>query len=259
MKKQEKRKEETTYPDPLRFTWLIYGEPKIGKTTLASLMEEPYFLPIDPGHKFVDIQGDQITGWEDILQKTEGLCSSNYYKTVVIDTAQDYYELCFDFVCRKECVEHIGEIPHRRGWDLLSTNLRRPVTSFVRHGLGVVFIAHEVEKESQYQGRTKNRIVPNIHKRGWELIHRLSDIILYMRIQGVEEEGQFVMRRAVTASPHPDRITGDRSGLLEPCGDIILWPKEDGWKIIKDNMMSKQKNNKEDKNEKNEKGEQNER
>lgn len=100
---------------PLRnlsdFTYLFYGERKIGKTTIFSQFEDPFFLMFEPGAKALSIRERFCSTWEhflaylDLLEKNPKYC-----KTVVIDTGHGAYERCFDYVCRSFGVEHPTDI-----------------------------------------------------------------------------------------------------------------------------------------------------
>jgi hypothetical protein len=50
------------------FMTLLYGPPKIGKTTLVSKFEKAYFLPTEPGYKNLKVRKSPINNWATFIK-----------------------------------------------------------------------------------------------------------------------------------------------------------------------------------------------
>jgi hypothetical protein len=78
----------------LDYSWLIYGERKIGKTTLLSMFgEKPLFLMFEAGAKGISVLKREVANWKEFEQYVtllEGVPGK--YDLVVIDTGGECYE-----------------------------------------------------------------------------------------------------------------------------------------------------------------------
>src|SRR5690606_36608093 len=79
----------------LDYTWLIHGERKIGKTTLLSRFENPFFLMFEPGAKALSLKKRDVQSWKEfegyikLLEENPG-----YSRMNVIDTGDMCYAQC---------------------------------------------------------------------------------------------------------------------------------------------------------------------
>ncbi len=81
--------------------YLIYGQPKVGKTTLASHFPGAVFLPTEDGQKHVEVyKFDLVTTWEEVLQVCSLLSQKDKhnFSTLVIDIADRFYKYCEVYV-----------------------------------------------------------------------------------------------------------------------------------------------------------------
>lgn len=78
----------------LDYSWLIYGERKIGKTTLLSMFgERPLFLMFEAGAKGLSILKLEVANWKEFEQYVSLLEKTpNKYDLIVIDTGGECYE-----------------------------------------------------------------------------------------------------------------------------------------------------------------------
>jgi len=80
------------------YSWMIYGQKKIGKSSLAGQFPDAFFFMFEPGAKALRIRRVDIGKWEDALGYLDTLEKSpGYCKTVVIDTGFEAYQKCIDF------------------------------------------------------------------------------------------------------------------------------------------------------------------
>lgn len=81
----------------LDYTWLIYGERKIGKTTLLSMFEDHFFLMFEKGAKGLRIRREYVENWGQFLQYIDLLeAEPDYCKMVILDTGGELYEQCLN-------------------------------------------------------------------------------------------------------------------------------------------------------------------
>lgn len=95
---------------------LLYSKPKIGKTSFAAQLKKNLFLATEIGYNAIDgITALPIAKWTDIKMAVKQLKdprARELYETVTIDTISLAADLCEKFVCSREGVTKINEIPY---------------------------------------------------------------------------------------------------------------------------------------------------
>lgn len=184
-------------------TFLLYGETKIGKTSLASCFEEPVFMMFEPGAKGLDVDRILIDSWEDFIGYIDALIESAKYKTAVVDTVATAYKMCIDYVLDREGVDDPGEVTWGNGWKAIADEFEKQIKKLSNSGRGVVFIAHhEVSEFEKRTGGMYNRVVPRMMKQARAYIEAFVDVTGFY--------GYFGDRRYLTISGSDEIDAGHR-------------------------------------------------
>ena len=149
-------------PNELEFVttikMLVYGQPGIGKSTMALSAPNPVLFDFDGGVQRVNVAFQcptlQVKSWEEALQALEELKGGEVdCKTIVIDTAGKMLDFMSDYIMRND-----SKMKQRDGSLSLKGYGARKVMfqSFLREvammGKNIVFVAHEREDKD---GETK--------------------------------------------------------------------------------------------------------
>ena len=82
---------------------LIYGQPKIGKTTLAAQFPRNLLLAFEPGYNALNNKMVQpITKWGEfktVLKQLEKPEVQEKFDTITIDTADIAWDYCEKYIC----------------------------------------------------------------------------------------------------------------------------------------------------------------
>ncbi len=229
MKPKQKLKLPTRKTKPKQsineYSALIYGQKKIGKTTLCSQFDNALMLFFEAGGKALSVYGMPMSCWDDFLQVLTLLETTDHnFETIVVDTVDIAYKQCFKHVCEKVNMEHPGDEGWGKGWAAIADEFTTAINRVLTMNQGAVFISHSVERELKTRsGRKFTRIVPTLPGQASGIINGLVDSIFYY--EQIEEGQQLVIEgnELVTAGSRikgrfVDCITGAKLEAI-PMGD----------------------------------------
>jgi len=131
--------------DPKDLTFLIYGKPKIGKSTWACAVN-PLVIPTERGLGGLECyQTDLITTWQDFINVVKALKAEKEYpySAVAVDTLGNLQGMCEDYICQKFNVKHISDMSFGKGYGLVNSEWRRVFTALKSLPLMLILVAHE--------------------------------------------------------------------------------------------------------------------
>jgi hypothetical protein len=167
----EKSKKKTS---PFEYTILLYGEPKIGKSTACSRIPDALFIQTEAGLKNLNVYKTPLVETWDEFQKicAEIAEGKHNFKTIIIDTIDGLYQLC---------ARHISK---QHGWaDKLSA---LPT--------GLVLVGHSKEKEVRTRTGTFDRVTLCFSNSIEEAITAFVDVALFCHVEGVDEDKKRIVR-----------------------------------------------------------------
>jgi hypothetical protein len=169
---------------------LLYGEPGIGKTTLALTAPNPLLIDCESGIRRVDprMRGDfvMVESWSDILDTTK---EDLPYETIIIDTAGKALEyLAIALILKNEKLENrlTGGLT-LQGYGALLSRFTGFVSDLQRRGKNVIFVSHM--KELIEDERRMFR--PDIIGRNLGSIIKVMDLVGYMYSRKNQREISF--------------------------------------------------------------------
>lgn len=202
-------------------TILVYGRPKIGKSTFCSCFPDALFLATEPGLNWLDVASVQINSWEKFLETCAEIAQGNHpYKTIVIDTLDGLKKLCDDWVCRLKEIDEIGDYKKFGAYHISTAEMSSKITKLSLYDYGIVCVSHirDIEQES----KTKKWVRQTIDLSGGirnEML-KLFDFILFMDSEN--RDGQEI--GIIHTKPSIYYDAGDKAKILP---EIIEYPMND--------------------------------
>lgn len=164
-----------------QYTMLLFGERKIGKTTLFSRYPDPFFFMFEPGGTSLKLKQKYIASWEDflhgitLLEKNPGYC-----RTVVIDTGFMCYERCFEYVKKKLNLEDIRDESWGNGWKVIDAEFRAAHERLFMLGLSFQVTAHtELKHVKRKDGTEYAKLTTQLGGQATRFYNGVVDIIGY--------------------------------------------------------------------------------
>ena len=113
----------------LGYSFLFYGDPKTGKTTIASKFPKALLLAFEKGYAAIPgIIAQPINSWSEfkkVLKQLKEEQAKELFETIILDTGDIAYDYDIKYVCDNAKrpdggygVDSIGDIPYGKGYAL---------------------------------------------------------------------------------------------------------------------------------------------
>ena len=172
------------------YSILLYGEKKIGKTSLVSKFDKAFFLMFEPGGKALSVYQKPVNSWLEFKKYVSLLQKDTTFRTIVIDTVDIAYRMCVDYICQKLVIEHLSEEDWGRGWEAARNEFDTEIGKLLKTGKGIMFISHAAEKEIKTRtGDKYHRISPTMAGQARDILEGIVDIWMYY---GYESKSRYL-------------------------------------------------------------------
>lgn len=182
---------------PDRVKALLYGPPKIGKSTFASQInpEHTLFVATEPGLGSLEVYEEPVTTWAEFRAVGAELAKDpKQFEVVVIDTVDELYRMCSDHVCAELGIKHPSDADYGKGWAAVADEFRLRVGKLAGLGLGVWFVSHAEDREVKKKVGTKTVTQPSLSGQARKFLVGFVDFIFLATWEGDEEADERVLR-----------------------------------------------------------------
>ncbi len=210
----------TETQDPIfdidHISMIIYGQPKIGKSTFCSRFENALFMATEPGLNYLKTKNVRVNDWNECLELVSILEKGGHgYKTLIVDTVDQLWAFCTEYVRKSRKVESLVDIPYGKGKDLASTAFSDLIARIVRLDMGMVFVSHAQMADVETTNGKVSKFLPTIPERARAVILPLVDVIGFATSEiTYTPDGDRVEKRLLRVAPSSVWEAGDRSGRL---------------------------------------------
>lgn len=176
-------------------SFLIYGEKKIGKTSIASQFPKALFLAFETGYTGLSIFVEPMLDknmkpyWKKFVSFIDLLVNQDHnFKTVVIDTIDVAYSACMSYVGSVEGFDHPSDAGYGKGWKAVENEFATQISRLVNcPKFGTIFLSHAVEKEFiERTGGKYDKIIPSMPEQARKLISAVCDCLIFYGYHGEE-------------------------------------------------------------------------
>ena len=176
------------------FTWFIYGERKIGKTTLVDEFEDVYFLMFEPGGSALAINQTYVRDWRFFVNKIIPKLEKrpNYCRAVCIDTGFMCYERCVEFCMKELELESPSDEAWGNAWKYIAKEFRDAHQRLIDAGFSIICVAHsELLTIKKRNGLEYTRVRVNLGKQATAYYGGTFDVVAYYHY---DESGNRVLQ-----------------------------------------------------------------
>ena len=194
---------------------LLYGAPKIGKSTFCANADHAVFLATEQGLDHLDVYKVDVPDWATLTNVLAEIAAGVHeFKTIVIDTVDNAWRFAEDYIRAKYGIDYEGDLGYGKGWALIRNEFTRVITKASMLPYGLMMTSHSTQISIDTRTGPIKRMVPTIPERARKLIMGMADMILYCDQVTVTEKGVPVEQRVIRTKPSFFWEAGDRTGLL---------------------------------------------
>jgi DNA polymerase III delta prime subunit len=159
---------------------LLYGAPKVGKTTALSLLDNCLVIDTEQGANMLDGYIEQVNTREELITLLKEAQEGHDYKYVAIDTIDKIAEWAEESVCQEESVDAIQDLAYGKGFGMVREKVLNTVKIMKKIFPHVIVIGHRkwaraivdskaiVEPESlDLTGKLKNMLMADCDAIGY--------------------------------------------------------------------------------------------
>ena len=185
-------------------SFLIYGSNSLGKTAQAVRMSKPFVIATESGlNATVGVAYNRVNSWADFKKLVKQFTSKatvdkarELYDTIIIDELYASALLCQDYIQTVigggaltvgDTVEG-GKVNLYQAYE---KEFFKMVNTLLSCNYTVVFIGHEQEKDG--------KMYPKGDKRSVDPVKDFVDYVIYLRSNGVDDEGKVIPSSAYLA------------------------------------------------------------
>ena len=182
--KKVKRKAVSVNPGIL----LLYGAPKVGKTTMLSQLKDCLVLDTEQGSHMLEGYFMSINSKEELIEFYKEAADGHEYKYFALDTIDKLVEWTEKAVCTEFQIESINDLPYGKGYGLVRQRTINNIKKLQTLCPNVIVIGHRktavaidnsnaIEPESlDLSGKLKNLLMAQCDAIGY--IFRDEDEVL---------------------------------------------------------------------------------
>lgn len=218
---------------------VIYGPPKIGKSTFAASSPASIGILTEEGLDNIDVAAFPLAkAYEDVMSAIGTLANENHeFQSVFVDSLDWLEPLILAKVCRENGVDNIEKIGYGKGYIMADDLWRRffeGMDSLRNKGMTVICIAHEqiTKVRNPTLSEDYDAYSLKLNKRAVGIISEWADVIGFcaheVMTRSVESGFNQKETKAITTgarklhvNPHPAYVAGNRYGMPD-CA--LNWP-----------------------------------
>ena len=161
-------------------TMLLYGAPKVGKTTALSQLEDCLIIDTENGANMVDGYIETVSNREELISLLQEAKEGHEYKYAAIDTIDKIADWAEKAICEQENVTAIADLAFGKGFGMVREKVLNTVNILKEIFPHVIIIGHRkwakaivdskaiVEPESlDLTGKLKNMLMADCDAIGY--------------------------------------------------------------------------------------------
>lgn len=151
---------------------LLYGPPKVGKTTMLSKLNKCLILDTEKGARMIAgsiVEVDTRKSLIDVLKQAK---EGHEFDYIAIDTIDKVVQWAEDAVCEENQVQALADLPFGKGWGLARDKVMNTIRHFSNVCDHLIIIGHRKTAKAIVEGQA------TIEPESLDITGRLKNMIM---------------------------------------------------------------------------------
>ena len=168
--KKVKRKAVSTNPSTL----LLYGAPKVGKTTMLSKLDDCLIIDTEKGSRMIEGYIQEVNSRDELINMLIEIKDSKdvKFKYIALDTVDKIAEWAERRVCEEEGVSSIADLAFGKGYGLMREKVAKTISHFKEVAEHLIIIGHRKVAYAVTEGN------PIVIPESLDLTGKLKNVIM---------------------------------------------------------------------------------
>ena len=168
--KKVKRKAVSTNPSTL----LLYGAPKVGKTTMLSKLDDCLIIDTEKGSRMIEGYIQEVNSRDELINMLIEIKDSKdvKFKYIALDTVDKIAEWAERRVCEEENVSSIADLAFGKGYGLMREKVAKTISHFKEVAEHLIIIGHRKVAYAVTEGN------PIVIPESLDLTGKLKNVIM---------------------------------------------------------------------------------
>jgi hypothetical protein len=179
-------------------------------------------LATEPGLNHLEVYQQPVSTWDELLVAARDIAEGKHaFRTVIIDTVDNAYRMCAEYICQRFKIEHESDLEYGKGYALVNGEFHRVLNKLALLPYGLFLVSHSQDKEIETRTGKYTKVVPTLPDKARKLVLGLVDIILFCDLEPTTgPDGKPTYRRVLRTKPSATYEAGDRTRRLPEVIDL---------------------------------------
>jgi hypothetical protein len=153
-------------------TLLMYGPPKIGKTTMLSSLDKCLIIDTESGSNMIEghiLNANNRVELIDILKQAR---EGHEFKYIAIDTIDKVVQWAEEAVCQENSVQALADLPFGKGWGLARDKVMNTIHAFKDVCDHLIIVGHRKTAKAVVEGQA------TVEPESLDITGRLKNMIM---------------------------------------------------------------------------------
>jgi hypothetical protein len=194
---------------------LLYGPPKVGKTTMLSKLDNCLIIDTEKGARMVGGSILEVDSRKDLIDVLKQAKEGHEFNYIAIDTIDKVVQWAEDAVCEENQVQALADLPFGKGWGLARDKVMNTIRHFSNVCDHLIIVGHRKTAKAIVEGQA------TIEPESLDITGRLKNMIMadcdaIGYVYRDEEEGlkvSFKANDAIEAGSRSPHLRGEVVGF----------------------------------------------
>ena len=153
-------------------TLLMYGPPKIGKTTMLSSLDKCLIIDTESGSNMIEVHILHANNRKELIEILKQAREGHEFKYIAIDTIDKVVQWAEEAVCQENSVQALADLPFGKGWGLARDKVMNTIHAFKDVCDHLIIVGHRKTAKAVVEGQA------TVEPESLDITGRLKNMIM---------------------------------------------------------------------------------